>query len=232
VCVIRLYFLKFQIKAFSKAFQLFDKSFSQKRFHRFFPFQPIPLSTILAKSDNLLVLNIIVVFLFKIILLVASTAYTPNKQQKNREMDLEGILYFGGINILDEEVYYESENPLTLSDSFGRIEYMKNIVILATGGTIAGASHAPADMVGYHAGIVPIDEIVKNIEPIKTIANITTEQISQIDSADMNHEIWFYLAKRINTLLRQSDVDGIEILQHGVKEFLHHSTIPLTAAGK
>jgi len=91
---------------------------------------------------------------------------------------------------------------------------MKNIVILATGGTIAGASHAPADMVGYHAGIIPIDEIVENIEPIKTIANITTEQIAQIDSADMNHEIWFYLAKRINTLLRQSDVDGI-VVTHG-----------------
>jgi L-asparaginase len=91
---------------------------------------------------------------------------------------------------------------------------MKNIVILATGGTIAGASHDPTDIVGYHAGIVPIEEIVANIEPLKNIANITTEQIAQIDSADMNHKIWLYLAERINTLLQQPDVDGI-VVTHG-----------------
>ncbi|MBP2636696.1 MAG: ansZ [Firmicutes bacterium] len=91
---------------------------------------------------------------------------------------------------------------------------MKNIVILATGGTIAGASSDPTDMVGYYAGIVPIAEIVENIEPLKNIANITTEQIAQIDSADMDHKIWFYLAERINALLNQSDVDGV-VVTHG-----------------
>ncbi len=91
---------------------------------------------------------------------------------------------------------------------------MKNIVILATGGTIAGVSDGPTDIVGYHAGIVPIEEIVENIEPLKTIANITTSQIAQIDSADMNHEIWLRLAERINTLLWQTDVDGI-VVTHG-----------------
>jgi len=91
---------------------------------------------------------------------------------------------------------------------------MKNIVILATGGTIAGASSDPTDMVGYYAGIVPIDEIVENIEPLKTIADITTEQIAQIDSADMDHKIWLYLAERINTLLAQPDVDGV-VITHG-----------------
>ncbi|MEN6412940.1 MAG: asparaginase domain-containing protein [Veillonellales bacterium] len=91
---------------------------------------------------------------------------------------------------------------------------MKNIVILATGGTIAGVSYDPTDIVGYHAGIVPIDEIVKAIEPIKKIANITTEQINQIDSADMNCKIWFHLAERINTLLKQPDLDGI-VVTHG-----------------
>ncbi|MEN6567070.1 MAG: type II asparaginase [Veillonellales bacterium] len=91
---------------------------------------------------------------------------------------------------------------------------MKNIVILATGGTIAGVSYDPTDIVGYHAGIVPIEEIVKAIEPIKKIANITTEQITQIDSADMNCKIWFHLAERINTLLKQPDLDGI-VVTHG-----------------
>ncbi|WP_093796248.1 asparaginase [Sporomusa acidovorans] len=91
---------------------------------------------------------------------------------------------------------------------------MKKVVILATGGTIAGVSHDPTDTVSYHAGIVPIEKIVKAIEPLTAIADIATEQIAQIDSADMNHKIWFYLTERINALLKQPDVDGI-VVTHG-----------------
>lgn len=91
---------------------------------------------------------------------------------------------------------------------------MKKVVILATGGTIAGVSPDPGDTISYQAGIIPIAEIVTAIKPLKTIANIATEEIAQIDSADMNHKIWFYLAERINALLKQPDVDGI-VVTHG-----------------
>lgn len=91
---------------------------------------------------------------------------------------------------------------------------MKNIVILATGGTIAGASPDPTDVLGYQAGIVPIENIVNDIESLKSIANITTEQLAQVDSADMNHEIWLSLAGRINALVQQPDIDGV-VVTHG-----------------
>lgn len=97
---------------------------------------------------------------------------------------------------------------------YGKSEYMKNIVVLATGGTIAGSASNPTDMVSYQAGTVPIAEIINAIRPIKKIANITTEQITQIDSVDMNHDIWLLLANRINTLLNRAGTDGI-VVTHG-----------------
>jgi len=91
---------------------------------------------------------------------------------------------------------------------------MKNIVILATGGTIAGVSHSSTDTTSYQSAILSIEDILNEIGPLKAIANITSEQLTQIDSADMSHEIWFQLAKRINTLLKDPKIDGV-VITHG-----------------
>ncbi|HMM19257.1 MAG TPA: asparaginase [Selenomonadales bacterium] len=91
---------------------------------------------------------------------------------------------------------------------------MKNVAILATGGTIAGVSYSPTDTTGYHSAVLSIDEIVQTIGPLKAVANITCEQIAQIDSADMSHATWLQLANRINTLLKQPEIDGV-VITHG-----------------
>ncbi|MDF2875396.1 MAG: ansZ [Sporomusa sp.] len=91
---------------------------------------------------------------------------------------------------------------------------MKNITVLATGGTIAGVSHFPTDTVSYQPAIIPIDEILNQIGSIHSTATITCEQLIQIDSADMSHAVWLQLADRINTLLQQQAVDGV-VVTHG-----------------
>jgi len=91
---------------------------------------------------------------------------------------------------------------------------MKNIVILATGGTIAGKSCSCTNTSSYQSAVLSIEDILHKINPLKEIANITCEQLVQIDSADMNHDIWLHLAKHINALLKQQDIDGI-VVTHG-----------------
>ena len=92
---------------------------------------------------------------------------------------------------------------------------MKNIVILATGGTIAGVSSSITDIAGYEPAILPIEEIIKNITgPLRKLVHLSSEQIAQIDSAEMTHQIWLTLAKRINALLSSPKVDGI-VITHG-----------------
>jgi L-asparaginase len=88
-----------------------------------------------------------------------------------------------------------------------------NIVILATGGTIAGAA-ATGTQSGYTSGAVTIDAMLKAVPGIEKLANIKGEQISNVGSQDMSFDIMLKLAKRANELLRTSGVDGI-VVTHG-----------------
>jgi len=90
---------------------------------------------------------------------------------------------------------------------------LPNIVILATGGTIAGAA-ASGTQAAYTSGAVSIDAMLAAVPGIKDLANIKGEQISNVGSQDMTFEIMLTLAKRINTLLAKNDVDGI-VITHG-----------------
>lgn len=90
---------------------------------------------------------------------------------------------------------------------------LPNIVILATGGTIAGAA-ATGTQAGYTSGAVTIDAMLAAVPGIKDLANVKGEQISNVGSQDMTFDIMLNLAKRINVLLAHNDVDGI-IVTHG-----------------
>ncbi len=90
---------------------------------------------------------------------------------------------------------------------------MKNIVILATGGTIAGAGELGKD-IGYKSGSIKAQALIDAIPELKNVANICVEQFCNINSDDVTSEIWLALAKRIQELLQREDVDGI-VIMHG-----------------
>jgi L-asparaginase len=88
-----------------------------------------------------------------------------------------------------------------------------NIVILATGGTIAGAA-ATGTQAGYTSGAVTIDAMLAAVPGIKDLAQVRGEQISNVGSQDMSFDIMLTLAKRINQLLAEGDITGI-VVTHG-----------------
>ena len=90
------------------------------------------------------------------------------------------------------------------------------ICVLATGGTIAGAAETPGDLFNYKSSNIHIDTLIANvIDGISEIAEIVNrEQITQIDSQDMNDAVWLKLANRINELLTQDNIDGV-VITHG-----------------
>jgi L-asparaginase len=88
-----------------------------------------------------------------------------------------------------------------------------NVVILATGGTIAGAAGSGTQS-AYTSGAVTIDAMLEAVPGIRDLANIKGEQIANVGSQDMSFDIMLKLAKRINELLRSRDVDGI-VVTHG-----------------
>lgn len=92
-------------------------------------------------------------------------------------------------------------------------EKLPNVVVLATGGTIAGAA-ATDVQAGYTSGQVGVDQLLAAVPQAKKLANMRGEQISNVGSQDMNDEVWLKLAKRINELTAMPDVDGI-VITHG-----------------
>lgn len=96
---------------------------------------------------------------------------------------------------------------------FAQDKDLPNVVILATGGTIAGTAEG-ADQAGYTAGQLGITAMIEAVPGIKGLANLKGEQISNVGSQDMTVEIWLTLAERINNLLATDEVDGI-VITHG-----------------
>lgn len=91
---------------------------------------------------------------------------------------------------------------------------LQNIVILGTGGTIAGRAASAFDNIGYTAAQVGIDQLVAAIPALADGGPVITEQVAQIDSKDMSFAVWAQLAVRVNHFLAQPDVQGI-VITHG-----------------
>ncbi|TLD91569.1 asparaginase [Helicobacter magdeburgensis] len=115
-----------------------------------------------------------------------------------------------------KEKQQKEQKEQTLQDSHNtRHNTAKpNVVILATGGTIAGAVDSSLQTTGYQAGVLSIESLLQSVPELASIANLESEQIANIDSADMSDEIWLKLAKRVNALLKSSQVDGV-VITHG-----------------
>ena len=66
----------------------------------------------------------------------------------------------------------------------------------------------------YTPATVGIDALIESVPEIKSIANVSGEQIAQVDSKDMDNSIWLKLAKRVSKLAADPDITGI-VITHG-----------------
>ena len=113
------------------------------------------------------------------------------------------------------------------------------IVILGTGGTIAGTAASATDAVGYSAAQLGVAQLVARVPPLAALP-LECEQVAQLDSKDMDFATWQRLAQRAAFHLARADVAGI-VVTHGTDTleetayFLHRVLAPkkplvLTAA--
>ena len=97
------------------------------------------------------------------------------------------------------------------------IQIVNKIVVLGTGGTIAGLATDSSDNVGYTAAQVGVSDLLNDIPGLKKLmadCMLMTEQVAQVDSKDMGCEVWQRLAMRVSFYLEQADVKGI-VITHG-----------------
>lgn len=94
---------------------------------------------------------------------------------------------------------------------------LKKIVVLGTGGTIAGTAARAGDNLGYSAAQVGVAELLAQVSGMAEVLKgdtLVAEQVAQVDSKDMNFAIWTTLALRVQRYLAQDDVCGV-VITHG-----------------
>lgn len=89
-----------------------------------------------------------------------------------------------------------------------------NVVIMATGGTIAGAGKSNTDTANYKAGTIGVQALLEAVPELADVANITSEQFSNIGSSDFTTSLLLKLAQNINEKLSSPAISGI-VVTHG-----------------
>ncbi|WP_430421783.1 asparaginase [Methylibium petroleiphilum] len=87
------------------------------------------------------------------------------------------------------------------------------VVILATGGTIAGTAATATDSLGYTAAQLGIAQLLAAV-PALAGQSIEAEQVAQIDSKDMGMAVWRSLTRRVAHHLARPEVSGV-VVTHG-----------------
>ncbi|MBC8995297.1 asparaginase [Pseudomonas sp. N40(2020)] len=91
---------------------------------------------------------------------------------------------------------------------------LANVVVLATGGTIAGAGASAANSATYQAAKVGVEQLIAGIPELSKLANVRGEQVMQIASESITNDNLLQLGRRVSELADSKDVDGI-VITHG-----------------
>ena len=92
---------------------------------------------------------------------------------------------------------------------------MKRLLVLATGGTIAGAGADAIQLNRYEAGALSVDALVNAVPDVQSLAQLDLEQIASVDSADLQFAHWCRLVERIREAFADdSELAGV-VITHG-----------------
>lgn len=118
------------------------------------------------------------------------------------------------------------------------MERKKRVVILATGGTIAGKGEK-GRVTNYLPGLLSIESIASSVDGIDDLASLMEIQITNVNSDDITSLNWLDIAGKINALSKDPLIDGF-VITHGTDTmeetayFLHltcHTDKPIVVTG-
>jgi L-asparaginase type II len=92
---------------------------------------------------------------------------------------------------------------------------LPKVLVIATGGTIAGVQDAPGSLGSYRAGTLTAEQIIASVPELSKHAQIETEQFSNVPSTSITPAQWLALAKRVEKVLRDRDDLAGVVVTHG-----------------
>jgi L-asparaginase len=92
---------------------------------------------------------------------------------------------------------------------------LPKVLVIATGGTIAGVQDAPGSLGSYRAGTLTAEQIIASVPELSKHAQIETEQFSNVPSTSITPAQWLALAKRVEKVLKDRDDLAGVVVTHG-----------------
>ena len=92
---------------------------------------------------------------------------------------------------------------------------MKRLLLLATGGTIAGCGDSSATLNNYTAGVLGGDVLLAAVPQLQDLAVISVEQVANVDSADLLFAHWRALVLRIRDAFAADPGLAGVVITHG-----------------
>ena len=116
-------------------------------------------------------------------------------------------------NIKYPTLYRNSRN-FSVFSGMKRNILLPHVVILGTGGTIAGKGESSTNTAVYEAGAMDVSDLVKGTPEVLTVANCIAKGVLQKPSENMKVRDWITVAEKAQEYLDQDDVDGV-VITHG-----------------
>lgn len=104
--------------------------------------------------------------------------------------------------------------PAMAADAKKDSSKLPKVLILATGGTIAGQAASSSNLTGYKAGVLTPEQLIGAVPALADHAQISAEQIASIASGNITKQIWLQIANRINDAFAKGEADGV-VITHG-----------------
>ncbi|MCU0626027.1 MAG: asparaginase [Gemmatimonadaceae bacterium] len=107
---------------------------------------------------------------------------------------------------------------------------LPRVLVIATGGTIAGTQDRPGTTAAYRAGQLTAPQLLASVPGLDRIAQVETEQFANVPSTWITPEQWLALSRRVNAVLRdRPDLAGV-VITHGTSRleetaFFLHCTV-------
>jgi L-asparaginase type II len=92
---------------------------------------------------------------------------------------------------------------------------LPKVLLIATGGTIAGVQDAPGTLGRYRAGSLTAEQVLASVPELSRHARVEAEQFSNVASNRITPAQWVALSRRIDQVFRErKDLDGV-VVTHG-----------------
>ena len=150
------------------------------------------------KSANLTPALLMIIFLLLIVIILGLVYILKNPKVPNTEVSLSDVSSL-------EEIFLDTSIPSTDLETPDKVQGKSDVVVIATGGTIAGLAADEDDFTLYSPGVLSISDMINEISSVKAFANVTTKQFANQSSGSTTTQNLYDLSLAVENALKTAD---------------------------